>query len=352
MQEPVTFSDRRNVGVGVVADIAGTELTAADRNFLLQPEIAGLILFSRNYQNPAQLRQLTQSIYDLRSDLLICVDQEGGRVQRFRDGFTRLPAMLSLEPMYKEDAAQATGLAEDLGWLMALELIEQGVHLSFAPVLDIERDCSKVIGDRAFGHDADAVTELAGAFISGMQSLQMVAVGKHFPGHGAVEADSHLDLPVDERELEQIQYDIQPFARLMAQQKLAGVMPAHVLYPCVDDTTTAGFSEIWLQQVLRQQLAFDGVIFSDDLSMAGAAAAGNYSERSLKAISAGCNALLACNNREAAIEVVAAVRQARQQNPHLSALNLSPLIPPAVDVNEEVRQRRQQIQQRINDLFD
>lgn len=351
MQEPVTFSDRLNVGVGVVADIAGTELTAADRDFLLQPEIAGLILFSRNYQNPAHLRHLTQSIYDLRSDLLICVDQEGGRVQRFRDGFTRLPAMLSLEPMYKEDAAQATGLAEDLGWLMALELIEQGVHLSFAPVLDIERDCSKVIGDRAFGHDADAVTELAGAFISGMQSLQMAAVGKHFPGHGAVEADSHLDLPVDERELEQIQYDIQPFARLMAQQKLAGVMPAHVLYPRVDDTTTAGFSEIWLQQVLRQQLAFDGVIFSDDLSMAGAAAAGNYSERSLKAIRAGCNALLACNNREAAIEVVATVRQARQQNPQLSALNLSSLIPPAVDVNEEVQQRRQQIQQRIKDLF-
>lgn len=347
MQEPVNFRHH----VGVIADIAGTELTASDREFLLQPEIAGLILFSRNYESPAQLKQLTQSIHDLRSDLLICVDQEGGRVQRFRQGFTRLPAMLSLEVVYRKDTSQALGLAEDLGWLMALELIEQGVHLSFAPVLDIERDCSRVIGDRAFGHDANAVTELAGAFIAGMQSLQMAAVGKHFPGHGAVEADSHLDLPVDERTLEQIQYDIQPFARLMAQHKLAGVMPAHVLYPSVDDTTTAGFSEVWLQQILRQQLAFSGVIFSDDLSMAGAAAAGSYSERSDKAIAAGCNALLACNHRDAAIEVVAAVRQARQKNPQLTALDLSSLIPPAIEIDDNFQQRRVQIQQRINDLL-
>lgn len=351
MQKSVTTAECLQSGVGVVVDIAGTELTASDRDFLLQPEIAGLILFSRNYENPMQLRQLTQSISDVRPDVLICVDQEGGRVQRFREGFTRLPAMLSLELLYLDDAVQASSLAEDLGWLMALELIEQGVHLSFAPVLDIERDYSKVIGDRAFGHDADTVTRLAGAFITGMQSLQMAAVGKHFPGHGAVEADSHLDLPVDERELEQIEYDMQPFAELMAQQKLAGVMPAHVIYSQVDSTTTAGFSEIWLQQILRQQLTFSGIIFSDDLSMAGAAAAGSYSERSTRAIGAGCNALLACNNRDAAVEVVAAVRRARQQDPQLSALDLSALIPPAIEINEQQRQRRQRIQQRINDVF-
>lgn len=344
MQKPINFQHQ----VGVIADIDGLELTPEDREFLLQPEIAGLILFSRNYQSPCQLAALTASLKKLRPDLLICVDQEGGRVQRFREGFTRLPAMMTLEAHDRNDPQQAQVLAEDLGWLMALELIEQGVDLSFAPVLDIERDCSLVIGDRAFGHDAETVARLASAFVRGMASLQMKAVGKHFPGHGGVVADSHLALPVDERDKAELDYDIQPFAELMSNQLLAGVMPAHVVYPAVDAELTAGFSPRWLQQILRQQLNFNGVIFSDDLSMAGAAAAGSYRERSDKAIQAGCNALLACNDRVAATEVVAAVRTALADNTAMQRLDLSSLIPAKYQKTDADELRRRNIQQQIN----
>ena len=313
--------------IGVIADISGLTLTADDRDFLSQPEVAGIILFSRNYESPQQLQQLTAELQQLRPDLLISVDQEGGRVQRFRDGFTRLPPMLMLEQQLKDDPQAASSLASELGWLMATELLAHGVHLSFAPVLDIERGCSTVIGDRAFGHSAENVLTLATAFISGMAEAGMAAVGKHFPGHGAVVADSHLELPVDERSKTELDYDIQPFADLIARQSLAGVMPAHVIYPAVDGDNTAGFSPQWLQHVLRQQLGFSGVIFSDDLSMAGAAAAGNYRARSVRAIAAGCNALLACNNRDAAVEVVLAVKRAMADNAQLTHLDLSPLIP-------------------------
>lgn len=337
--------------IGVIADIEGLELTTEDREFLRQPEIAGIILFARNYQSPEQLAVLTTSLAELRPDLLICVDQEGGRVQRFRDGFTRLPAMMALEKVYRKNPQQAFELAENLGWLLALELIEQGVHLSFAPVLDIERDCSTVIGDRAFAHDAETVTKLADCLINGLNSLGMMAVGKHFPGHGAVAADSHLALPVDDRSRGEINYDIQPFVELMKSNKLAGVMPAHVLYPAVDANFTAGFSSVWLQQILRQQLNFGGVIFSDDLSMAGAAAAGNYTERSTKAIAAGCNALLACNNREAAVEVVACVRNALVDSPILEPLNLSVLQPEGLALTAADQQRRLLVQQQIKEIL-
>lgn len=333
--------------IGVIADLAGTQLTPQDQQFLQQPEIAGIILFSRNFTSPEQLAALTQAIHELRPDLLISVDQEGGRVQRFREGFTRLPAMLTLEALYQEQPQQALTLAQDLGWLMASELTEHGVHLSYAPVLDIERDCSQVIGDRAFGHDAQTVSSLAGAFIDGMSSAGMAAVGKHFPGHGAVVADSHLELPIDDRPHSELDYDMQPFAELIKANKLVGIMPAHVRYPAVDPHYTAGFSALWLQTILRQQLAFDGLIFSDDLSMAGAAAAGGYGERSQKAIHAGCNALLACNNRDAAIEVVATVKQIMTQQPTLTHLNLSGLIPPKPSLTPAVKQRRQAIQQSI-----
>jgi len=315
--------------IGVIADISGLALTADDRDFLSQPEVAGIILFSRNYESPQQLQQLTAELQRLRPDLLISVDQEGGRVQRFRDGFTRLPPMLMLEQQLKDDPQAACSLASELGWLMATELLAHGVHLSFAPVLDIERDCSTVIGDRAFGHSAENVLTLATAFVDGMAEAGMAAVGKHFPGHGAVVADSHLELPIDERSKTELDYDIQPFAALIARQSLAGVMPAHVIYPAVDGDNTAGFSSRWLQHVLRQQLGFGGVIFSDDLSMAGAAAAGNYRARSARAIAAGCNALLACNNRDAAVEVVLAVKRAMADNAQLTHLDLSPLIPTA-----------------------
>lgn len=331
--------------VGVIVDIEGTELTDGDRSLLLNPLVCGLILFSRNYESPEQLSVLTQSIHQLRADLLICVDQEGGRVQRFRDGFTRLPPMLLLESLYQRNADQALDLATGLGWLMAVELIEAGVHLSFAPVLDIERGCSQVIGDRAFAQTAEVVTELAGRFLQGLVSTGMKAVGKHFPGHGAVAADSHVSLPVDSRTREELEYDLQPFKAMHSQ--LSGIMPAHVRYDAVDHQNTAGFSAIWLQQILRQQIGFQGVIFSDDLSMEGAASVGGYRERTARAIEAGCNVLLACNNRQAAIDVVNCTDECVQTN-ELPVLNLSDWQPPVLSLSfQAIADRKQEIQQKL-----
>lgn len=295
--------------VAAIADIAGLTLTQDDIQFIQQPELCGLILFSRNYQSPQQLAELTASILAERPDFLLCVDHEGGRVQRFREGFTRLPAMLKLAHLQQQDAPAAATLAHELGWLMAAELRAFNVHLSFAPVLDLEYGLSEVIGDRAFGFNAEQVTTLAGNFIQGMQEAGMAAVGKHFPGHGGVAADSHLALPIDQRSAAAIAQDIEPFSQLINQHALAGIMPAHVLYPEVDSEHTAGFSSYWLQECLRKQLGFQGVIFSDDLTMEGAAHLGSYAARTKAAIKAGANAILVCNNRVAAQEVVEAVRQ-------------------------------------------
>lgn len=303
--------------IGVVADIKGLTLSAEDYVFLQQPELSGLIFFSRNYDSPAQLAELCASIKAVRPDLLLCVDQEGGRVQRFQKGFTKLPAMLGLEKMYNNAAPEALSLAQDLGWLMASEVRQQGVHLSFAPVLDINVGCSEVIGDRAFGSNAKQVIQLAGAFIEGMAEAGMAAVGKHYPGHGGVEADSHFALPVDTRTLAELQEDIQPFRQLIQAQQLSGIMPAHVLYKAVDALHNAGFSSLWLKDILRTELQFAGVIFSDDLTME-AAAIGTYEERTQAAIAAGGNALLVCNNRDAAQRVVEEVRRQQQAGlPHL-----------------------------------
>lgn len=334
--------------IGVIADIGGPELTSADYEFLRQPELSGLIFFARNYQSPQQLHELTAAIRALRPDLLLCVDQEGGRVQRFRKGFTRLPPMLTLEQIHHRNPHEALALARELGWLMAAEVRACGVHLSFAPVLDIERDVSQVIGDRAFGHDAATVTHLAGAFIAGMQQAGMAAVGKHFPGHGAVAADSHLALPVDERPWAELQTDIAPFADLIQHGQLAGIMPAHVVYPAVDAAHTAGFSAVWLQQILRRQLQFKGVIFSDDLSMVGAASAGDYAGRALAAAAAGANALLVCNDRAAAQQVLDTVRGLRAAG-EFTALSLAYLQGPATMAVDAARQ--QQIRQRWASLW-
>jgi len=295
--------------VGVIADIEGLTLTDDDREFLKRPEISGLIFFARNYESPEQLKNLTAELNALRPDLVLCVDQEGGRVQRFRDGFSRFKPMMAYETIYRENPEQALELAEAGGWLLAQELVDCGVDLTFAPVLDIERDLSKVIGDRAFGHDADSVYALASAWVKGMSQVGMKAVGKHFPGHGAVEADSHLELPVDSRPYTELEYDITPFARMMADGTLSGIMPAHVVYPAVDAERTAGFSSRWLQGILRSELGFDGVIFSDDLSMAGAASAGGFAQRAEAAASAGANALVVCNDRIAATAIADAVGQ-------------------------------------------
>lgn len=312
-----------SVGVGVVVDIDGCELSGADRLFLQAPEICGVILFSRNYRNKVQLLELTQSIRALRPDVLISVDQEGGRVQRFREGFTRLPAMLRLGELWCTEPVKALQCATDWGWLMATELAAHGVDLSYAPVLDIDKGCSQVIGDRAFARSAEGVVALAGAWLDGVESTGMKAVVKHFPGHGAVVADSHVALPEDERAWPALVADMQPFVALIGQGRIDGVMPAHVIYRAVDAEHTAGFSAFWLQTVLRQQLSFDGVIFSDDLSMVGAASGGDYAQRSQQAIRAGANALLVCNDRAAATQVLSAVRAMAQPILNLSAWQLN-----------------------------
>lgn len=305
------------MSICVMADIAGFELTPEDELFLLQPEIAGLILFSRNYQNPSQLKALCRSIKALRSDLLISVDQEGGRVQRFREGFLRLPAMRRLGDAYAIDAKLASRQAYSLAWLMAAELIHHGIDISFAPVLDLDFGRSGVIGDRAFATDPQQVYALSQAFINGMASAGMSATAKHFPGHGYVTADSHLELPTDPRTYELLEKsDLIPFTQLIADNQLAAIMPAHVVYPDIDADFTAGFSTIWLQDILRQKLGFQGLIYSDDLSMEGAAASGRPSIRAQKAKDAGCNVLLICNKREAAQEIVDTVRE--QQWPLIS----------------------------------
>jgi len=337
--------------VGIIADIPATELTATDQEFIRQPEISGLIFFARNYQSPQQLAQLCSDIRSVRSDLLLCVDQEGGRVQRFREGFTRLPAMMTLEKHYLQDAAGALQLAHELGWLMAWEVHCQGVHLSFAPVLDIERDISQVIGDRAFGHSPDVVIALASAFVNGMAEAGMSAVGKHFPGHGAVVADSHKDLPVDPRSRSELDYDMQPFKALMQRRLLAGIMPAHVVYPAVDADNTAGFSRHWLHHILRTELNFDGVIFSDDLTMAGAASVGDYGQRAQAAMNAGADALVVCNNPDGAQQVVDQVRQ-QQRNKGWQHLDLTALQGNMDNLNTDIsEQRAAAVRQQLNSLI-
>jgi beta-N-acetylhexosaminidase len=277
----------------LMLDVAGTWLTAEDRQLLRQPEVGGLIIFARNIEHPRQVRELSASIRAIRPDLLLAVDQEGGRVQRLRQGFVRLPAMRAIA-----DRKDALALAEHCGWLMATEVLAVGLDLSFAPVLDLDHERSAVVGTRAFEGDPERAAQLAGAFIRGMNAAGMAATGKHFPGHGWAEADSHVAIPTDERSLEQIRaHDLVPFARLSKQ--LAAVMPAHVIYPQVD-AQPAGFSRRWLQDILRNELKFDGVIFSDDLSMAGAHVVGDAASRIEAALSAGCDMGLVCNDRAAA----------------------------------------------------
>jgi beta-N-acetylhexosaminidase len=280
----------------LMVDVEALELGRADLQRLLHPLAGGVILFARNYESPEQLAQLTRRIHALRSPaLIIAVDHEGGRVQRFRRGFTALPAMRELGGRWDENPHQAKKLAQDVGFILAAELRAHGVDLSFAPVLDVDHGSSTVIGDRAFHGNPFAVADLARALIHGLKEAGMSAVGKHFPGHGAVRADSHLEVPVDERPYAQIEEcDLVPFARLAAAG-LGGVMPAHVIYPAVD-RMPAGFSSIWLKTILRERLGFDGVVFSDDLSMEGASVAGGIVERVTAALDAGCDMALVCNN--------------------------------------------------------
>jgi len=284
----------------VMLDLRGTQLDAEEREILTHPLVGGVILFSRNYESPEQIAALIAEIHELRSPpLLIAVDQEGGRVQRFRQGFTRLPAMRRFGEIYAHDKRRARQLAEQAGWVMASELRAVGVDISFAPVLDLDYGISAVIGDRSYHRRPQVVAELAAATMHGMQRAGMAATGKHFPGHGAVEADSHEAIPRDERRLEDIlAEDVAPY-ELMIANGMAAVMPAHVIYSKVDENP-AGFSTFWLQEVLRKRLNFHGVIFSDDLNMEGASVAGDYVARAEAALDAGCDMILICNNPDAA----------------------------------------------------
>ncbi|KAF1056475.1 MAG: Beta-hexosaminidase [Pseudomonas delhiensis] len=292
----------------LMLDIAGTWLTPEDRRILRQPEVGGLILFARNIESPRQVRELSAAIRAVRPDLLLAVDQEGGRVQRLRQGFVRLPAMRSLA-----DHANAAWLAEQCGWVMATEVLAVGLDLSFAPVLDLDHQRSAVVGTRAFEGDPLRAAELAGAFIRGMHAAGMAATGKHFPGHGWAEADSHVAIPEDERTLEQLRAsDLIPFQRLAGE--LDALMPAHVIYPQVD-AGPAGFSRRWLQDILRGEMGFDGVIFSDDLSMAGAHVVGDAANRIEAALNAGCDMGLVCNDRASAELALSALQRLRVTPP-------------------------------------
>ena len=292
----------------LMLDIGGTWLTAEDRQILRHPEVGGLIIFARNIESPRQVRELMTSIRAVRPDLLLAVDQEGGRVQRLRQGFLRLPAMRAIA-----DNAKAERLAEQCGWLMATEVLAVGLDLSFAPVLDLDHQRSAVVGSRAFEGNPERAVTLAGAFIRGMRAAGMASTGKHFPGHGWAEVDSHVGIPEDERTLEQIRaVDLVPFQRLSGE--LDALMPAHVIYPQVD-LNPAGFSRRWLPDILRGELGFDGVIFSDDLSMAGAHVVGDAANRIEAALSAGCDMGLVCNDRASAELALGALQRLKVTAP-------------------------------------
>jgi beta-N-acetylhexosaminidase len=286
-------------------DVSGYDLTPEDVELLQHPATGGVILFARNFESREQVTRLVAQIHAQRTPpLLVAVDQEGGRVQRFREaGFTRLPAPASILPYRGGDLREARRLAHELGWLMAAELRSAGIDFSFAPVLDLNYGLSEVIGDRAFGATREQVAALAQAWMMGAREAGMISVGKHFPGHGAVRADSHLELPVDQRPAEEILHvDVYPFRKLIGNG-LEGIMPAHVVYQACD-SGLAGFSRYWLQEVLRGQLGFQGVVFSDDLSMQATEDTGGYPQRAHAAIEAGCDMILVCNHPQAAREVL------------------------------------------------
>jgi beta-N-acetylhexosaminidase len=291
----------------VVLDPAGTALNDDDRRRLLHPATGGVILFARNFENAAQLQALTEEIHALREPhLLIGVDHEGGRVQRFRDSFTALPPMRALGGLWDRDREAGRAAARAAGYVIAAELAAHGLDFSFTPVLDLDYGTSSVIGDRALHFDPIAVGALGAALISGLGDGGMAAVGKHFPGHGFVAADSHVAIPVDGRTLAEIQRkDLAPYRPAIAAG-LGGIMPAHVIYPRVD-REPAGYSRVWLKDILREQLGFEGVVFSDDLSMAGAGGAGDHVSRARAALGAGCDMVLLCNDPDGADRLLQAL---------------------------------------------
>ena len=286
----------------LMLDLEGTSLSDAERDLLTQSPVGGVIFFARNISSKEQFMALTAEVSALRPELLLAIDQEGGRVQRLREGYTILPPMQRLGTLFAQDSTRGAELLRNTGWLLAVEMIASGLDFSFAPVLDLDSSHCEVIANRSFSLDPDIASAAAGYFIEGMAGAGMAATGKHFPGHGGVTADSHLEIPYDSRSLEQLQArDLLPFKAL--SPKLQGIMPAHIVFPEVD-SKAVGFSSYWLQNILREELAFDGVIFSDDLSMKGADQLGTYAEKAEAALSAGCDMVLVCNNRGGALEVL------------------------------------------------
>jgi beta-N-acetylhexosaminidase len=291
----------------LMVDVAGTVLTPEDREVLAHPLIGSVILFTRNYESPAQLGALVADIRGLRSPpLLVAVDHEGGRVQRFREGFSVLPPMRRIGQEYDLDPKQGLAMARLLNWLRAAELRGLGIDFSFAPCVDLDYGVSEIIGDRAFHRDAEAVAKLAVAAMTGMREAGMAATAKHFPGHGAVVADSHLALPVDRRELADLAADLLPYRRLIPND-LAAVMMAQVLFPAVD-ALPASFSRRWVTDILRGELGFRGVVFADDLTMEGASVVGGIVERAEAALAAGCDVLPVCNRRESVLALLDGLR--------------------------------------------
>jgi beta-N-acetylhexosaminidase len=287
----------------LMIDVQGTSLTQEDRDLLANPLVGGLILFTRNFASIEQLEELIRDARGVRTPpLLIGVDHEGGRVQRFRKDFTVMPSMRTIGREYDIDQAAGRQLARQCGWLLAAELRAVGVDISFAPVVDLDYGVSSVIGDRAFHKDPRVVAELAVAFLNGMRDAGMIGTAKHFPGHGAVAPDSHVAMPVDRRELVDLDKDLYPYQRLI-DNGLASVMAAHVVFSAVDPLP-AGFSRRWLQGELRGRMGFTGAIFSDDLNMAGASIVGDMPERVRTALQAGCDMVPVCNNRQGVLQVI------------------------------------------------
>jgi beta-N-acetylhexosaminidase len=304
-----------------MVDVAGLELTPEDRDVLRHPLVGSVILFTRNYAAPEQLRRLVADIHAVRTPaLIVAVDQEGGRVQRFRSEFSPLPPPRRIGHAWDLDAPQGLQLARSMGWLMAAELRAHGVDLSFAPCLDLDYGVSEVIGDRAFHAKPEAVAQLALAYMQGMKDAGMAATAKHFPGHGAVTADSHKSLPVDRRDWTELGGDLLPYRRLIANG-LPGVMVAHVLFPAVAPEP-ASLSRRWVQSALREELRFEGAVFTDDLSMGGAAEYGDIVARASAALGAGCDVLPVCNDRGSVTKLLDDLKCELQPSSHLRLVRM------------------------------
>ncbi|ABL02096.1 Beta-N-acetylhexosaminidase [Candidatus Ruthia magnifica str. Cm (Calyptogena magnifica)] len=286
----------------IMMDVSGLALTTQEKQQLIKPSIGGVILFGRNFESIEQVTLLIKDIRQVNQNLLIAVDHEGGRVQRFRYGFTHLPAMSKLGALYDKNPDIVIDKAFSCGFVLAYELLDIGVDFSFAPVLDINYDTSQVIGDRAFHSNPDVIVKLAGSLISGMHKAGMKCVGKHFPGHGFVTADSHIDLPIDDRPMSDLLQDMKPFKRLI-NHGLDALMYAHVVYTQVDDKI-AGFSSKWIKDILQNQLKFKGVIFSDDLSMQSAHFIKDITNRVKTSLDSGCDMVLICNHPEFVAQII------------------------------------------------